>query len=174
MLAETLRTLYGYSTWATDRVFDAAARLTPEQLDVPGQAGRGSIRQTLLHMITTQKGWLAWWDGSLPPEEAIRVRLDLTENPDLAAIRGAWDQVAEQTQAFVNGLSDEDAARTFTFTPPHGPSWTMPLWQMMLHVANHGTQHRSEIAAILTAAGHSPGDLDLLYFYFELAQPSGR
>jgi uncharacterized damage-inducible protein DinB len=38
------------------------------------------------------------------------------------------------------------------------------LWQTMLHVTNHGTQHRSEAAALLTQAGHSPGDLDLIDF----------
>jgi uncharacterized damage-inducible protein DinB len=36
---------------------------------------------------------------------------------------------------------------------------------MMVHVANHGTQHRSEVAAMLTAFGRSPGDLDALYFF---------
>ncbi len=38
------------------------------------------------------------------------------------------------------------------------------MWQMLVHVVNHGTQHRSEAAALLTAAGRSPGELDMINF----------
>ena len=48
----------------------------------------------------------------------------------------------------------------------------VPFWQMLAHVANHGTQHRSEAAVILTDAGRSPGDLDMIFFAEELAQTS--
>ena len=40
----------------------------------------------------------------------------------------------------------------------------MTLWQTMVHVVNHGTQHRSEAAVLLTIMGRSPGDLDLIDF----------
>ncbi|MGN6757394.1 MAG: DinB family protein [Thermomicrobiales bacterium] len=77
-----IRTLYGYSQWATGRVLDATAQLSPEQLHAPGDAGRGSIRDTLLHMLATQRSWLIWWDGSLPPEEDYRLRLDPADFPE--------------------------------------------------------------------------------------------
>ena len=45
----------------------------------------------------------------------------------------------------------------------------VPFTGMLQHVVNHGTQHRSEAAAILTQAGRSPGELDLITFLEERA-----
>jgi uncharacterized damage-inducible protein DinB len=45
-----------------------------------------------------------------------------------------------------------------------GERWAYPLWQQMVHQVNHGTQHRSEVAMILTRCGYSPGWLDFLYY----------
>jgi hypothetical protein len=56
----------------------------------------------------------------------------------------------------------------FFYTTTSGEPHERILWQVMVHLVNHGTQHRSEAAALLTDFGHSPGDLDLVYFLAEL------
>ena len=45
----------------------------------------------------------------------------------------------------------------------------VPVWQMLVHVVNHGTQHRAEAAALLTGEGRSPGELDLINYAEERA-----
>jgi uncharacterized damage-inducible protein DinB len=50
------------------------------------------------------------------------------------------------------------------YTNTKGKPFAYPLWQLMLHQANHATQHRSENAAMLTRFGHSPGDLDFVLY----------
>lgn len=168
MFADALRRLYRYNTWATGRVLDAAERLTPEQLHAPGQAGHGSVRDTLLHVLATHHGWLQWWDGSLTAEEAYNLHQDPAEFPDVAALRQFLARIDAQTWAFVSGLEGDEPGRVYAWELPDGRRWELSLWGMLLHIVNHSTQHRAEVAAMLTGLGHSPGDLDLIFY---LAQP---
>jgi len=168
MLSEALRTMFDYDRLATGHLLDVTEALTSEQLNAPGGAGHGSIRETLIHQIVTQKRWLVWWDGSMPLNEALSFQVDENDYPDIPAIRAFWQDVSDQTSRFLDGLSDEDVERNYHAELPWGlPPTDFTLWWMMLHVINHGTQHRAEIAAMLTQAGHSPGDMDLLFYSFD-------
>jgi len=59
---------------------------------------------------------------------------------------------------------DTHLARTVEYHISQGERWAYPVWQQMVHQVNHATQHRREVAMILTQWGHSPGWLALLYF----------
>jgi uncharacterized damage-inducible protein DinB len=169
VFAEVLRKQYEYTCWATGHVLDTAGALTTEQLLAPDAAGQSSIRDTLVHLMGAHRGWLSWWDGSLSAMEAYNRQMSPADYHDVPALRRAWAEIEQQTLAFVSGLRDEDPGRIYGFDLPNGKRWEMPLWGMMSHIVNHGTQHRSEVAARLTGYGYSPGDLDLLYY---LARPA--
>jgi uncharacterized damage-inducible protein DinB len=64
----------------------------------------------------------------------------------------------------VDALTEDETGRVLERTDREGKTHRWLLWELMAHVANHGTQHRSEAAMTLTAVGRSPGDLDLLDF----------
>jgi transposase len=51
--------------------------------------------------------------------------------------------------------------------PHRGEYWAYPLWQMLVHLVNHGTLHRSEVAELLTRLNSPPPGLDPLIYFGE-------
>jgi uncharacterized damage-inducible protein DinB len=92
------------------------------------------------------------------------VRLKPEEFPTFQSLRTRWAEEERQLMDFAKDVTDERLSSTFNYTNTAGKSLTKVLWQAMAHLVNHGTQHRSEAAAILTDLGRSPGDIDLIYF----------
>ncbi|MGZ6317473.1 MAG: hypothetical protein ACXWNQ_09455, partial [Anaerolineales bacterium] len=69
--------------------------------------------------------------------------------------------------SFVSGLTDDRLYRSFHYISTEGYPHERVLWEAMAHLVNHGTQHKTEAAAILTSMGHSPGDIDLIVYLNE-------
>jgi uncharacterized damage-inducible protein DinB len=65
-------------------------------------------------------------------------------------------------------MSPEDWPGPFTFRSSAGAESTMPYWQVVLHVVNHGSYHRGQFATMLRQAGIAPPATDLLIYYRSL------
>lgn len=153
---------YDYNYWATGRILDAATGITEVQFSAPARFPYGGLRGTLTHVLGAEVNWRARWQGSAPlhrPQEA--------EFPTVAALTAAWRADEASMRAFLANLTDDDLLRPLRYTRSSGQAHTSVLWHHMVHVVNHGTQHRAEAAALLTDLGHSPGDLDLSMFLIE-------
>ena len=79
--------------------------------------------------------------------------------PTIAAVRHAGQDLAVARRSYIAGLDDAALAAPIRWQDG-SETRTLLRWQGLVQAANHGTQHRSEIAAMLTDFGHSPGDLD--------------
>lgn len=158
-VTEMIQTLYRYNEWANNRILDTAENLTTEQFLAKVGASFDSVRDTLVHTMNVQRNWLARFQ-----ERALGEQMVFTDYPTLSAVRDAWRPINEQTNAFVAALTDEALLNIIEYTNSIGKDCAYTLWQMMTHQANHGTQHRSEVAVMLTQFGHSPGGLDFLVY----------
>jgi uncharacterized damage-inducible protein DinB len=121
---------------------------------VIGDRGLGSI---LVHHLGAHQRWRLGLAGS---EESPAPERGPLPSPD--GLAAAWATEWDALEAWLPTLTDDWLAEL-------GDG--VPFWQMLAHVVNHGTQHRSEAATLLTAAGRSPGDLDMIFFAEELARP---
>jgi uncharacterized damage-inducible protein DinB len=155
-MLDYIHMIYGYNYWGNARILDACASLTQAELDAPTKNGYASLRATLVHAMHANWIWLSRWQGVSPTTV-----LDERDYPTLASIRERWQREEQQTRAFLASLTEEKLASDLTYQNLKGVSFTLPLWQTMVHLVNHGTQHRSEVAFMLTALDRSPGDLDM-------------
>lgn len=163
-MLELIQTHYAYNTWATDRVLQSLEALTPEEYATVEASGHGSIRDTLAHLISTEWGWFSWFDGSKPMSVAYRLRFGGEEIPTPAKARERWAPVREQVERTIAAQTEASVAESWGFTLPNGFAASLPLWKMLLHVANHSTHTRAQIVAAIRRAGHAPQNVDLINY----------
>ena len=151
--------IYEYNYWANKRILEATAKVSEQQLLAPASFPFGGLHGTLLHILDSEWAWRALFQNI---ESASDLRAE--EYATLTALRARWQEEESTMRAYLAGLSDEDMESHLRYTTDSGIKRDRILWHCLLHVVNHGTQHRSESAALLTDAGQSPGDLDFTVF----------
>jgi uncharacterized damage-inducible protein DinB len=155
--------LYDYNYWANKKILASSVNVSQERFDAPAAFPYGGLRGTLLHILDTEWGWrmlLQYNDLSLPD-------LDRIDFPNVVAFRERWIREEQEMRAYLANLRDEDLIAHHYYKTSAGDPRDRILWHCLLHVVNHGTQHRSEAAALLTEYGQSPGDLDFTVFLNE-------
>ena len=156
MQADEVRFLFAYDRWATRRVLAALDRLDPAvwtRTDAVGERGLGSI---LVHHLGASQRWRnAFQETGESPEPEDEPL------PTVDELRERWEAEWSIVDAWLPTVSDDFVAYVHE---------GVPVWQMLVHVVNHGTQHRAEAAALLTVEGRSPGELDMINFADEQAQ----
>ncbi len=165
MNKQDIQLLYQYNNWANTRILDAASGVSTEQFVASASFPYGGLRGTLTHILFAEWIWRSRWLGASPTH-----RFKPEDFPTLGSLQIRWLEEEEALNAFVEGLTEEKLSGTFQYKTTTGETRENILWQVMAHVVNHGTQHRSEAAAILTDLGQSPGDIDLIVFLREMKQ----
>jgi uncharacterized damage-inducible protein DinB len=159
MRLEDIRFLVAYDRWATRRVLRVLDGIAESTWSIPNAIGERGLGGILVHQLGATQRWRHGLSGSSELPRPEREPL-----PSPASLAAALDLEWAAWDAWLATL-DDDALLT--------PDEDIPIWQLLAHVVNHGTQHRSEAAALLTAEGRSPGDLDMVFFAEELAATDG-
>lgn len=154
-----LRVLYDYGYWANSKLFEIVSQLTDEEFTRSVTGSYGSVRNTLVHVLSTEWGWLDRCGGA--KRGAALVAADY---PTLDSLLSRWQEVEAHVRKFLSELRDEDLAKVIEFSFG-GPKYAMQLGELMHHAAIHGVHHRGQVALLLRALGRTPGNVDMLFFY---------
>ena len=153
VLKEALSSQFDFHFAETRRMLELARRLSKERFSARDQDSSGGIKATFAHILGADRFWRGVLTGSVDPAEA---EVDETSLDSLIAWneseRAGWSE-------FIAELDDGKLVEKYERDLPFG-TFSFTLGQAMQHVILHGHQHHTEIAQLLTGAGHSPGDVD--------------
>ena len=154
-----LQTLARYNRWATERLYEHLDTL-PEA-DYRRDCGLffKSIHGTLNHLLVGEH--LLWFprfaDGRSPT-----MALDTEAEPDRARLRQRLLAGALAWAPLIEAWPEQRLAGSLAYTRSDGQPMELPFIDTLTHVFNHGTHHRGQISAALTALGQACPVLDLV------------
>lgn len=160
--ADTLRLHLDYSTWASLRLLDAAANLSVEELTRDFNTADKNVVGTLAHIFAADRIWLSRVKG-----EAGQGFIS-DEDRRLETLQNEWPALYQRWKLFSEPLSDPDTLTVISYKDTRGNPYQSPLWQILLHLVNHGTHHRGQVSGFLRAMGHTPPPVDLIAYYRSL------
>ena len=145
-----LEKLFEHNNWANLQIIQVCSALSDEQLDAaPQSATMGSIRSTLLHLVSAQQGYLRLL--TLPLEtrrDAVKIAFDELQE----SVTRSGEGLLALTRDLSNNLpTTQLRTRDDFFVEP---------WVIMVQIINHATEHREQINSMLSALGVIPPELD--------------
>ncbi|MDR3576762.1 MAG: DinB family protein [Anaerolineaceae bacterium] len=155
-----IQTLFDYNYWANHSLLQSASILPEGLFQASYKISHGSLRGALVHVLAAEMVWrLRCQEGvslfALPGEN---------EFATLAILQQRWSEEEQLMRTFLSSLNDQTLSQSIKYNTTKGEPQQNPLWQLLVHVVNHGTQFRSEAAVAETDYGSSPGNLDFIYY----------
>lgn len=155
------RTLFDYTFWMDRKVWDCVVTLSKAQFTAPLDYSVGSICEQCVHMMAVEYWWPYFLQHGQMPDLTIFKETDFSVFENL---RAQWDKVERDVCAYVDSLTGEELQREVK--PPHWDETDRPVrvWEALLQVANHSTDHRAQILAGLHRLGAKTIGQDYLLY----------
>lgn len=155
MKLELIKLFVEYHIETTRRVWDLIDTITDEQFLADEIYSHGSIRNLMVHLASVDRRWLA---GLKNLEDVGHLKEeDFTTR---AKAREAFETVAKDLSDHVSKLTEDALNKPTTKVD-------RPQWQILLHLINHGTDHRATVLQRLNELGAKTFPQDLVMWLWE-------
>lgn len=162
--------LAAYNRWMNEKLYTAAASLSPADLHVDRGAFFGSLMGTLNHIVAGDTIWLQRF-ASHPQRHAALAPILAFEAPiglkavfsnDLGALSAHRAMLDGIIETWTAALGEAELQQVLAYTNTRGERMCKPLTALLLHFFNHQTHHRGQASTLLSQAGVDIGVTDLL------------
>jgi uncharacterized damage-inducible protein DinB len=159
MARSLLEDAFAHHDWATVRLIDTCAALTPEQLATVVPSTYGSILDTLRHLVSSDAFYTRVTGGELSPV------VDLND-ATLSELRDAMQVNAAGWLRVLAANPDADTVLT-EVDPDDGYQRDAPMGMRLVDALYHGEEHRSQVCAALSTLGVEPPGISVVDFGVE-------
>ena len=150
-MATILAEIFKHHLWANLGLIDACVALDAGQLATAAPGTYGTIGKTLVHLAVSDSGYVAAATGrsvgTLLPQEPF---------PGFETLRQTLRESGEQLIL----LAESEHNDRIVTGMRYGEAFSLAISVFMLQAVDHGTEHRTHIAASLTQLGIEPPELD--------------
>jgi len=163
MNANAFRHFYEYHFTENRKIWDSyVTPLTYEQFTQDTGYSYGSVRNQIVHLMSVDDGWFSELRAVEMPKP-----FDAADFDDRRIIREHWDSVEKNMRDYLAALRDD---MLFEKPVPEGEDKDLILWQILLHVVNHGTDHRAQLLRLLNDLGVETGPQDYMFYVYDNLQ----
>jgi len=162
--------LYDYTDWANRRVWNCVMQLSQEDFEKHLTFSIGAIHIQCAHTMGVEY----WWLGFLRTGELNFITdEELEQYKDRELLRKRWNEVTETNKAYVASLTDAELQRLVKPSFWDENEQPISVAQALTQVANHSTDHRAQIMAMLHVLGGEGVGQDFLEYLHRFASSEG-
>lgn len=160
MNTDAIRHFYGYHFAENRSLWKSISQLSDEQFVHAIDYSHGSVRDQLVHLIAVDEVWFSELQNITPAEPFA-----LDNVTDRSTIRSYWDAVEQLMQDYLTALDDSTLAAKPIREPDEDRN--LIVWQVLLHVVNHGTDHRAQMLRLLKDLGIKTVSQDYVFYVYD-------
>jgi uncharacterized damage-inducible protein DinB len=148
---------FRHNLWANLQVLDACAGLPDEALDATVEGTYGSIRDTLVHLLSAE----ARYTTAFTDEQRDSPLAETGPFPGFDALR---QHAKASGEALIEQAASSPPDRILTGTY-RGQPYEMRAAILFTHAIDHAVEHRTHIETILTQQGIEPPETDGITYF---------
>ncbi|HEY3476616.1 MAG TPA: DinB family protein [Anaerolineales bacterium] len=161
MNATAFRHFYDYHFTENRKIWDRyITALSDEQFTQAVDYSHGSVRDQIIHLMSVDEVWFCELQGIEPSEPISPSNLD-----DRNIIRAHWERVEQSMRNYLLELRDDMLFEKPIKEPEEDKD--LIVWQVLLHVVNHGTDHRAQLLRLLNDLGIKTESQDYIFYVYE-------
>ena len=158
MNADAFRHFYAYHFAENRKIWAYAMQLSEAQFTQAVDYSHGSVRDQIVHLIQCE----AIWFSELRGVEFIEPILAADER---GSLRTYWDGVEQHIQRYLGELRDEMLFDKPIKEPEEDKE--LIVWQVLLHVVNHATDHRAQLLRLFNDLGIKTSSQDYIFYVYD-------